>query len=103
MTTPQRNQRNLNFRETDIRYILSRVQSGDCCSVVGVGSVGKSNLLRHLMLDDAQRYHMGQEEADTLMMVLIDPNNMLELVAAPARSAQAQRLGGLRNPHAPPL
>ena len=78
MTTPQRNQRNLNFRETDIRYILSRVQSGDCCSVVGVGSVGKSNLLRHLMLDEVQRYHMGQEEADTLMMVLIDPNNMLD-------------------------
>ena len=47
--------------------------------MVGVGSVGKSNLLRHLMLDDVQRYHMGQEEADTLMMVLIDPNNMLEL------------------------
>ena len=78
MTTPRKDQRNLNFRERDIHYILSRVQSGDCCSVVGVGSVGKSNLLRHLLRKDVQHLHLGQEEADALKTVLIDPNNMLD-------------------------
>jgi hypothetical protein len=77
---PQQNQRDLSFRESDISYILSRVQAGDCCSVVGVGSVGKSNLLRHLRRPDTQRYHLGEGSAANLKIVLVDPNNMLDSI-----------------------
>jgi len=73
---PQKRQRNLNFREQEIAYILSRMKVGDSVSVVGVGSVGKSNLLRHFLRDDVQRLHLD-EEGDWIHMVLIDPNNML--------------------------
>ncbi len=91
---PQKKQRDLNFRERDISYILSRVQAGDCVSIVGVGSVGKSNLLRHLLRDDVQSYHLGPEEADLIHMVLIDPNNMLDSLPMSHDSSQPSSWAG---------
>lgn len=67
----------LDFRKDEIGYILSKVKAGDSCSVVGVGSVGKSNLLRHLRLRKTQEHHLA-EAARNLTMILVDPNNMLE-------------------------
>jgi hypothetical protein len=84
---PQSRQRNINLREADIKYILDRIKSGDCCSVVGVGSVGKSNLLRHILREDVQRLYLA-EESDLLKMVLIDPNIMLD--ALPLQTDQAE-------------
>lgn len=71
--------RKVTFREHEINYILSKVKAGDSCSVVGVGSVGKSNLLRHLRQLDTQAYHL-KDAARGLHMVMIDPNNMLDSI-----------------------
>ncbi len=68
----------LEFRKQEIAYILNKVTAGDSCSVVGVGSVGKSNLLRHFMEPETLRFHVGKEDSDNLHLVLIDPNNMLD-------------------------
>ncbi|MBN1963906.1 MAG: hypothetical protein JW910_04635 [Anaerolineae bacterium] len=73
----QSSQRNLNFREQEINYILTKLHAGDSCSVVGVGSVGKSNLLRHLLRPDVRQYHLSGEGA-LLNLILVDPNNMLD-------------------------
>lgn len=70
-------QRDPNFRKYEIGYILGRVKAGDSCSVVGVGSVGKSNLLRHLRRPEILVHHLGEEARD-LSIVVVDPNNMLE-------------------------
>lgn len=92
-------QRDINFRADEISYILSRVKSGDSCSVVGVGSVGKSNLLRHLRRADTQTYHLG-DFANVLKMVLVDPNNMLDslplqssAIAAPNQDTRSSWAG----------
>ncbi len=76
MTATDR-QRDITFRSEEIKEILAKTKAGDSCSVVGIGSVGKSNLLRHLLRPETQRYHLG-DLADEIKLVLIDPNNMLD-------------------------
>ncbi len=75
MSSPNR-QRRIDLRKKEIGRILTRLDAGDSCSVVGVGSVGKSNLLRHLLRPETLRFHL-QEKSRTIRMVLVDPNNML--------------------------
>jgi hypothetical protein len=75
---PEKRQRDLSFREQEIGHILSRINTiGESCSVVGVGSVGKTNLLQHLREGETQYYHL-REDSRLLNLVLIDPNNMLD-------------------------
>lgn len=69
--------RNLQYREAETRYILGKLNSGSSCALVGVGSVGKSNLLRHLLRPDVQQFYLGTD-AESLHMIFIDPNNMLD-------------------------
>lgn len=92
--SPKKQQSNLNFREREINYLLNRLQAGDCCSVVGVGSVGKSNLLRHLLRDEVHSFHLGPEEGDRIHMVLVDPNNMLESLPMPHAPDQPSAWSG---------
>jgi len=75
--TPTDTQRDITFRYEEIKEILSKVRAGDSCSVVGIGSVGKSNLLRHLLRPETQKHHLG-DLARELKLVLVDPNNMLD-------------------------
>jgi hypothetical protein len=60
----------LDFRKNDVEYVIQRWRAGDSCSLVGVGSVGKSNLLQHLVDPDVHRhYKMG----DKFKVITIDP------------------------------
>ena len=52
---------------------MRRWQAAESCSLVGVGSVGKSNLLHHLSDPDVQVHFMG-EKANNFKSVIIDPN-----------------------------
>jgi|SRR5579859_1952249 len=69
--------KNLNYREAEIRWTLSRLNAGNSCALVGVGSVGKSNLIRHLLRPDVRKFHLGAD-ADSLQLIMIDPNTMLD-------------------------
>lgn len=66
----------LSFRATEVNRILSIVQTGDSCSLVGIGSVGKSNLLRFLQQEDVHRAKLGQEW-DKYLFVYINTNKLL--------------------------
>lgn len=67
----------IRFREALTKYTLVTLSSGYSVSLVGVGSVGKSNFLRHLLKPEVQSAFLGPE-AENLHLIYIDPNNMLE-------------------------
>lgn len=51
-----------------------RFKSSESCSLVGVGSVGKSNLLHHLTDPDVHAYYLSEQRASKLITIVIDPN-----------------------------
>ena len=42
------------FRKEEVSYVMKRWQGAESCSLVGVGSVGKSNLIHHLTAEETQ-------------------------------------------------
>jgi hypothetical protein len=63
----------------DYRYhlshdLLTNLHRGECCAVVGVGSCGKSRLLRHLARPETLEYHLGDSGYDHLI-VLVECNS----------------------------
>ncbi len=73
-----REQLPLHFREREVRTIMDAVAAGESCMIVGVGSVGKSNLLRFLQREDVHDLYLGDHDTDALF-VYVDANKMLEL------------------------
>ncbi len=63
----------IEFRRDEVQYVTQRWQHSESCSLVGVGSVGKSNLLHHLSDDDVQIHYLGQR-ASRFIAITIDPN-----------------------------
>ncbi len=50
----------IEFRSEIIEPLLNSLRSGESCSLVGVGSSGKSNLTRHLARQDVREYYLGE-------------------------------------------
>jgi DNA-binding winged helix-turn-helix (wHTH) protein len=65
------------FRYHEIHQILQWLDAGDSCQVFGIGSVGKSNLLRHLLRPEVIQAHLSSSQAPYLF-VYIDSNKMIE-------------------------
>ena len=65
-------------RDADLRYIAERVLDGDCCALVGVSNIGKSDILRAWQRPQVVRAYLG-DAADGLGFVTIDFNLMLEM------------------------
>lgn len=63
----------LHFRREEVQYVMDRWKAGESTSLMGVGSVGKSNLLHHLADSDTQEYYLG-ERSQNFKAVMIDPN-----------------------------
>lgn len=63
----------VNFRKEEIREIMTRFKASESASLVGVGSVGKSNLLHHILDRDTIEYYLG-ERAENFYAIMIDPN-----------------------------
>lgn len=59
------------FRAQVLEPVMSTLRAGECCSIVGAGGVGKSNLARMLASADVQQHYWGAEPA---WIVLIDSN-----------------------------
>jgi hypothetical protein len=74
------NNKNDPRRQTpDYRYhlthdLLVNLHRGECCAVVGVGSCGKSRLLRHLARPETLEYHLAEGGYDHLI-VLVECNS----------------------------
>lgn len=69
--------RPVSFRRDLIRQVLDVLTSGESCSLVGVGSSGKSNVARHLARRDVLAYHLGARAAACLS-VLVNCTDLTE-------------------------
>lgn len=63
----------LHFRKEEVTDIMSRFKASESASLVGVGSVGKSNLLHHLLDTETQQHYLGNY-ANSFHTIMIDPN-----------------------------
>jgi DNA-binding winged helix-turn-helix (wHTH) protein len=66
------------FRQREVIQILGAIQAGESCTIVGIGSAGKSNLLRFLQRPDVLQDHLGAEW-DQYLLVYVDGNKLLKL------------------------
>lgn len=82
------------FRREEVAYIMQRWRAGDSCSLVGVGSVGKSNLLQHLSNPDTIKYYLGIDNPDMFRAIIIDPNLLAALPEGGDNMQQLQCWGG---------
>jgi hypothetical protein len=73
--------RPLDFRKDEVAYVMSRWQTGGSCALVGVPSVGKSNLLLHLDDPDVQAHYL-RDSAANLKTVIVDHNMLGPLQGA---------------------
>jgi len=80
----------LEFRKEDSIYIFDRIRNSTSASLVGVGSIGKSNLIAHLLNPLVHHHYLGAEEATSLSLIRIDAN-MLVPLSSHAESDDAMR------------
>jgi hypothetical protein len=62
------------FRKEEVQYVMKRFQAVESCSLIGVGSIGKSNLLQHISNDKTKAYYLSQTKATITKSVIIDAN-----------------------------
>ncbi len=66
----------LTFRRELAQQVLDLVAAGESCALVGIGSVGKSNLLRFLARDDVREHYLGSD-AQEFLPIYVDANKAL--------------------------
>ena len=65
------------YRNLEVSQIMGAVQAGNSCAVVGIGSSGKSNLLRFLQRPDILEDRLGPEW-DRYLLIYVDGNKLIE-------------------------
>jgi hypothetical protein len=58
------------FRAETLQQVVRLLRSGESCSLIGVGSSGKSNIARHLARADVRQEYFQAEAAVTLIVYL---------------------------------
>jgi len=76
-----RGNRPVSFRRELIKAVLDVLMAGESCSLVGVGSSGKSNVARHLARREVLAYHLGDQSAGCLS-VLVNCTHLAEYTLA---------------------
>ena len=66
------------FRAAEVNKILAALLAGESCSIVGIGSVGKSNLLRFLQ---QKIFQLSKKDSQwsNYRLIYIDSNKLIEL------------------------
>jgi len=77
MDNPEHDPLPLNYRLEEVSRIYSHIAAGNSCQVIGIGSVGKSNLLRFLSREDLRRGQLGPEWKRTLF-IYVDSNKLIQ-------------------------
>jgi hypothetical protein len=67
-------QYDVDFRKEEVEYIMKHVAGSTSCSLVGIGSVGKSNLIQHLTDPNVHEHYLGADPAKKLKTIVIDAN-----------------------------
>src|SRR5262245_38447237 len=104
--------RSVTYRAEIIGPLLSSVAAGECCSVVGMSGIGKSNLLQQMLRPDVLRHHLGVQ-AEQLRFVTFDTNmladwgawgvfeGLMEALLSPLESELSEEIASnLRSAHA---
>lgn len=66
----------LTYKAVETRKIFDTLLAGNSCQLVGIGSSGKSNLLRFLLQDDTRAHYLGDAAAQW-QLLYIDANKLL--------------------------
>lgn len=74
MSEPRGRTQPVDFRKEEVTYVMQRWRAGDSCSLIGVGSVGKTNLLQHLADPAVQKVYMELTSTDNFQAIMIDPH-----------------------------
>jgi hypothetical protein len=77
----------LDFRREEVSYVMHRWKGGGSCALVGIGSIGKSNMLHHLANSEVHTHYLG-DDAGRLLTVIVDANM---LGALPSDESDAVR------------
>jgi hypothetical protein len=75
------------YQQYDVKYVYSSLRAGQSCSLIGIGSVGKSNLMQHLTRDDVKAHHLSDKEAPYLLTVYLDPHTLIDVQAGALEAA----------------
>jgi hypothetical protein len=67
------------YQKDDLTYIYRQLRAGEFCSLVGMGSAGKSNLVSLVARDDVRDAYLPREEAMSYVMVMLNPHLMISL------------------------
>lgn len=79
-TQPTRTRKfRIEFRQQEVGHVMERWRASDSCSLVGVGSVGKSNLMQHLADSDIQKAYMKEAKVQLFKAIIIDPSLLVPL------------------------
>ncbi len=81
------------FRSAEVAYVMQCWQAGESCSLVGIGSIGKSNLIHHLADSEIQARHLKELDLARFRAIVIDPN-MLGALPSDANSDQVRAWAG---------
>ena len=74
MDVSRARQQPIDFRKEEVGYVMQRWRAADSCSLIGVGSVGKSNLLQHLANPEVQKHYLQTNDESEFKAIIIDPN-----------------------------
>lgn len=64
----------LDYRQEEVGRIMERWRASESCSLVGVGSIGKSNLMQHLSNAQVQQAYMKETNIEQFRAIIIDPS-----------------------------
>ncbi len=93
MTTPNNSRMRrqpLDYRQEEVGRIMQRWNASESCSLIGVGSVGKSNLIQHLANPEVQSEYMKMSNGQHFKTIIIDPSMLGPL---PANQKDVEQIG----------
>jgi hypothetical protein len=65
----------LSFRSREVRRVMDAIRAGESCALIGVGSSGKSNVLRFIARPDVQAHYLRSEWSPRLF-VMVDGDGL---------------------------
>lgn len=92
MTRKRNRTQSIEFRQEEVGYVMQRWRASESCSLVGVGSIGKSNLLQHLSNPEVQNFYMNDVAGGQIFKsIIIDPSLLGALPTENATESEVVR------------
>lgn len=67
-------QYDMDFRKEEVEYTMKHIAGATSLSLVGIGSVGKSNLLQHIIDPKVHANYLGTDAAEKVRTITVDAN-----------------------------